>query len=419
MISGIKKIGLVVLIIISAILASPAGISGEEHTAGNIIWEFEVPPIQSSLYPGENERETFSPAVWNGRVYLFSNDHNIYCLDAGTGKMIWKFKFQYRSHQHSYCPLIYDGRLYFCAGYLYCLDATTGKKYWNVKAKSEVNKIPAIYDSKLYISGKRLHCFDAKSGKHLWEYRDSMGDEFVMSPTVYKDKVYSSTGQTMYCFNRLSGGVIWKQKLGRKNDMHLIGAYPGAYNGQIFVASDKGYFYSLDAETGYVLKTVLLSMSSLNIKALAFSGDAVLTSYELFVPPKQKYVVMSPLNARKGESFFIAGTNEFFYQLPGSYYSVKSISSPSVSDGRAYVCVQFENDNKEQSGLFCLDIKSENILWQKNIAVEYGYTIIHEGRIYVGTPTHLYCIDAGDPKAGGWTMFGGGSELGGYNRLEK
>src|SRR5205085_5429614 len=34
----------------------------------------------------------FAPAAWEGRVYFACDDGHLYCLDAGTGRMLWKFR---------------------------------------------------------------------------------------------------------------------------------------------------------------------------------------------------------------------------------------------------------------------------------------------------------------------------------------
>jgi outer membrane protein assembly factor BamB len=89
------------------------------------------------------------PAVYGGRVYLGSDNGQCYCLDAATGKLIWKFnaapaqKFVLGNGRIiSQWPvrsdvLVTGGRAYFGAGqwpfmgtYLYCLDAKTGKLIW-------------------------------------------------------------------------------------------------------------------------------------------------------------------------------------------------------------------------------------------------------------------------------------------------
>ena len=75
-----------------AIASSPAAYKGKFYfgtndgdfcavdAAGNDLWRFKA----------ENWITT-SPAVLNGRVYFGSYDSRLYCLDAETGGLIWRF----------------------------------------------------------------------------------------------------------------------------------------------------------------------------------------------------------------------------------------------------------------------------------------------------------------------------------------
>ena len=74
----------------------------------------------------------------------FNADDVFVCLDAATGRTIWKRCFHQRgfNHRKVYSPLcvpcVRDGRLYGLgsAGSVYCLDAATGKPLW----QSDVGK---------------------------------------------------------------------------------------------------------------------------------------------------------------------------------------------------------------------------------------------------------------------------------------
>ncbi len=105
---------------------------------GNIRWHFTA-----------GGRIDSSPTFYQGRVYFGSADGWIYCLNAETGKLVWRFQAAPKSQLvvsyeqlESAWPvhgavLIQNGRLYATAGrstYLdggivvYCLDPATGKR---------------------------------------------------------------------------------------------------------------------------------------------------------------------------------------------------------------------------------------------------------------------------------------------------
>ena len=66
-----------------------------------------------------------SPAIYNDRIYLGSNDYIIYCFDYLTGDIIWTFTTTNEIHSS---PTIAYGNLYLGTndGVLYCIDITTG-----------------------------------------------------------------------------------------------------------------------------------------------------------------------------------------------------------------------------------------------------------------------------------------------------
>ena len=75
---------------------------------------------------------TSSPAVFNGRVYIGSGDGNVYCVDAVTGILQWKFATGDIVHAS---PAIANNTVYIGSwdSYLYALDAETGQEKWRFK----------------------------------------------------------------------------------------------------------------------------------------------------------------------------------------------------------------------------------------------------------------------------------------------
>ncbi len=72
-------------------------------------------------------------AVVAGRVFFGSPvDHHVYCLDAATGKPIWRFA---TGAPIRLAPTVASGRVYVGSddGYAYCLDADSGKLLWSVR----------------------------------------------------------------------------------------------------------------------------------------------------------------------------------------------------------------------------------------------------------------------------------------------
>ncbi|HYL27507.1 MAG TPA: PQQ-binding-like beta-propeller repeat protein, partial [Candidatus Nitrosotalea sp.] len=70
-----------------------------------------------------------SPAVAGGVVYAGSGDHNVYALDAATGRLRWKFATANVVHAS---PAVAGGTVFIGSWdrYLYALDARSGALKW-------------------------------------------------------------------------------------------------------------------------------------------------------------------------------------------------------------------------------------------------------------------------------------------------
>ncbi|NOZ21561.1 MAG: PQQ-binding-like beta-propeller repeat protein [Planctomycetes bacterium] len=91
----------------------------------------------------------FAPVAWKGKLYFVSDDGFLYCLNAATGKLLWKFRGGPSGHKvlgnrrlvsmwpARGAPVLYDGTVYFAASiwpfmgtFIHALDAETGKVVW-------------------------------------------------------------------------------------------------------------------------------------------------------------------------------------------------------------------------------------------------------------------------------------------------
>jgi hypothetical protein len=131
--------------------------------------------------------------VAGGKVFVADKDtHTVHALDAGTGKEAWTFTAGARVDSP---PTIYDDRVLFgCRdGFVYCLNASTGALIWRYRAAPDHRLLVAreqvesvwpvhgsvlVVGSKLYCvagrnmfldGGMRLVCLDARTGRPVYE----------------------------------------------------------------------------------------------------------------------------------------------------------------------------------------------------------------------------------------------------------
>ena len=181
-----------------------------------------------------------SPAVVDGKVYIGSDDHNLYCLDAYTGQKIWNFTTGYWVGAS---PAVADGKVYTGAddGNIYCLDANTGTKIWETYAGGLFDKImmpqelqsrssPIVVGNRLYVGALdgKVYCLRTSDGDDVWTY--TTGGPIGGSP-VYSDGVIYivSTDTYLYAIDATTGTLKWKSPYGLNLDVGYGGTWPNHY----------------------------------------------------------------------------------------------------------------------------------------------------------------------------------------------
>lgn len=91
-----------------------------------------------------------SPAILNGVVYVGSNDHYVYALNAATGTYIWSYK---TGSSVDSSPAVADGVVYVGSddNNIYALNATTGNTVWTYGTTNIVDSSPAVANGVVYI----------------------------------------------------------------------------------------------------------------------------------------------------------------------------------------------------------------------------------------------------------------------------
>lgn len=171
----------------------------------------------------------------NNKVFIGSDDGNLYCLNARTGALYWKFTSN-SSIQSS--PTVVNGIVYFGSSTkkIYALDANTGTLKWQFTTTNSTlgRNCPTVSNGVLYMSGGggEVMALDALTGTLQWIRNFST----PISPTLYGDKLYVGTaGGGTIVLNKYTGSTIANLNTGitRNN--------PLAYNGKIYIPAKTGF----------------------------------------------------------------------------------------------------------------------------------------------------------------------------------
>ena len=113
-------------------------------------------PLTNQLlwsYPTVNSVDYSSPAVINGVVYVGSDDHYVYALNAATGAYIWSYK---TGGSVDSSPAVANGVVYVGSEdhKVYALNAATGTKIWSYGTGDKVESSPAVANGVVYVGNQ-------------------------------------------------------------------------------------------------------------------------------------------------------------------------------------------------------------------------------------------------------------------------
>ena len=188
------------------------------------------------------------------RVGLIEADDVVLCVDARTGKTLWKrhlkggANYQVRKNDaiNSRTMCFDDGRVYALGSTcrLYCLDAVSGELIWESASmdhpEDRVDKLRALdlrrragsllggggYQCLLAVEGKiivpedggaALQAFDAATGRLLWTQPDAGYDRNQSAPAVWRHGgttylLGDGGGRRITCTDAATGKVVWRDE---------------------------------------------------------------------------------------------------------------------------------------------------------------------------------------------------------------
>ena len=145
----------------------------------------------------------FEPIVIDGRLLVGFNDNDkLLALDADTGEELWSF---FAEAPVRLPPVGWRGRVYFCSddGFLYCVDAGRGELLWKFRGAPGAQHAignqrltsawparggPVVRDGVVYFAasiwpfmGTFIYALNADDGKVVW-VNDNTGSQYIKQP---------------------------------------------------------------------------------------------------------------------------------------------------------------------------------------------------------------------------------------------
>jgi outer membrane protein assembly factor BamB len=179
---------------------------------GNLKWTFH----DTSNYSRFNQSK---PVIENGTLYIGAGSGNLFALNENTGAMRWSFNDDNISLEMS-TPLVKNDTIFITGqhefgntsntGSLYCVDAKSGKLIWKALDKIGFNQGVAGMGNRIYASGNNLkfYALGKANGNILWEkslpatsfLATSMQSDIFFSDLTGLSRVDGNNGNTKWFF---------------------------------------------------------------------------------------------------------------------------------------------------------------------------------------------------------------------------
>jgi len=247
-----------------------------DRATGKSVWEatlFDVPHPDPVHWL--NSWATPTPVAELGRVYCDFGTYGTVCLDAATGKVIWKQQLKL-DHQvgPGSSPILWHDRLFLVrdgrdAQYVAALDKNTGQTLWKTErppltGSGELKKsfcTPLVVEqgdeAQVVAPGAQWTvAYEPATGKEIWRIHHGRGFSIGTSPIFSHDLVYFGTG----CFKP----QLWAVRVDGRGDVtethsawktlrqFPVMSSPTISGDEIFWVSDDGMATCADARNGEI-----------------------------------------------------------------------------------------------------------------------------------------------------------------------
>ncbi|HSD07493.1 PQQ-binding-like beta-propeller repeat protein [Flavobacterium sp.] len=341
-------------------------------------------PLGSVKWVFKTKGKIFSsPIVYQGIVYIGSEDGFLYAIQEKMGKKLWKFQTGGAVHSS---PTVYKNTVYFGSfdGYYYAVDSKKGSLKWKFKTGGEhwsgevsflglkpydrymddlwdfflsspvVNpdaKDPSVFFGS---SDGNVYALNANTGKLKWKF--AANGSIHCSPALYKKTLYvGSWDANLYAIDIKTGKQRWKFETGNKVGFKGIESSVAVANDMVYFGARDPFLFAVNAETGKLVwkydaaYSWIISSPVVSNGVIYFGtsdtfwlvGIDAKTGKQLFVFQANGYVYSSPA---------IMGDTAYFGDFTGNFFAINTKSlgkEPSVfsTESRKKMAAEILKDN--------------------------------------------------------------------------
>lgn len=369
-------------------------------------WTREFKPLETA-WPDDTRIQfdkSYHPIVVGKSLFIASSNNDcLYSISTETGEIQWKF---FADAPIRFAPASKKGKIYFVSddSYLYCLDAKSGKLIWRYRGAPNDSKIlvngrlaspwpargaPVVDDNKVYFSagiwpfmGVFIYALDIETGKVVWV--NSGSDSSYLTQT-HDSKAFTGPApqgymtlvrDTLLIPNGRSLPAAYSKNSGELLYYHLpqkAGGYYTSATEQFFFFSNMAYHLKDGKVAGALPTPTLISQDTLYSGALQANSLKINSNLDPNKPQAaipltqlwQENLNITPQFLSKNRLY---GSNEnkiFAYDLPEFNAEIKSPKLIWQLEVNGTIAELIAADNKIfgvtfEGNLFCLTATSDN-----------------------------------------------------------
>jgi outer membrane protein assembly factor BamB len=302
-----------------------------------------------------------SPVVADNTLYIGSEDHKLYAINANTGEVEWEFKSDGSINS---TPAVSQGKIMFLSydGFFYALNQADGKIVWKFdtggERKYEVKDYytgdfkpdfwdfylssPVVNDGVVYFGSSDTHIYalDIETGKKEWQHQT--GGSVHSSPALYENSlIVGSWDSRIYSLDVRTGLENWTYTTGRDTAQYIwlgIQASPALENNVAYVGSRDANLYALNISTGDTIWT----QSDFDLSWLPSS--TAMDHKNLYTGSSDSFKFFS-IDKKTGAINYKTETNAYTF------------SSPAIDNEMAYI-------GSANGRLYGINLESGQINWE-------------------------------------------------------
>ncbi len=268
-----------------------------------------------------------SPAVADGKIVTFGVNGTLSCLDAGTGKKVWRIETEGRPRFHTSCsPMIVDKLVIVQTGseasggiVAYELDGGKEKWKWTTEGASYASPVLMTVDGTKTVvaeTDKSVVALGAADGKLLWKTAfpiPGMRNYNASTPMIQGQTVIfsgSNRGTKAIKIEKKDGAFTTKELWNNKESAVMYNT-PVVKNGFVFGLTSGDQLFCVSAETGKTAWTEPLN-GARGYGHIVDAGEVMLA-----LPPNGTMTVFEPSDKefKKITSYKVGASKTYAYPI--------------------------------------------------------------------------------------------------------